>query len=189
LEMLRRIEKPVVMETHGGIGKLYASCYSTIRDGVVFERDPKKADFLAQQRPAWSVYRVDVDRALEAGAGAHLVISLLDLDPDGSPWVTAKAFFSSKRDFAPMMGIVANDGLRQALQLRRGWATTGLEDVTAKYGNDVLFRRYKEICRELLEEIVSRQRYRVSAWAAYYTGSGAGTMTHWAAVLQRDSNK
>lgn len=185
LVMLRKVDKPVVMETHGGIGKLYASCYSTIREGVVFERDPAKSNFLAQQRPTWAVYGSEVVKALRAGAGAHLEINLLDLDPYGETWTTVTAFFSSKRPFADRMAIVANDGLRQTLQMRGACHVKTMNSYVSKYGNDVMFKRYKEVCREMLAERVIRQGYHIAAWTAYYCGSGAGTMTHWAAILEK----
>jgi hypothetical protein len=186
LVMLRKIEKPVVMETHGGIGKLYASCYSTIRDGVVFERDPAKADFLAHQRPSWAVYRCDVVRALRAGAGAHLDINFLDLDPWGMIWPTLDAYFSSKRQFPGRLGIVVNDGLRQNLKMHGAWANKSMQGIVSKYGNDSMFKRYKEVCREMLADRVIRQGYVIEQWASYYAGSQKN-MTHWAAVLAKRS--
>jgi hypothetical protein len=187
LVMLRKVEKPVVvMETHGGIGKLYASCYSTIRDGVVFERDPAKADFLAHQRPSWAVYRCDVVRALRAGAGAHLEINLLDLDPYGQPWNVIDAYFSSKRSFPERMAVVVNDGLRQNLKMHGAWNNKSMQGIVSKYGNDSMFKRYKELCREMLADRVISQGYVVDQWASYYTGF-AGNMTHWAAILVKRS--
>lgn len=187
LQILRRIEKPVVMETHGGIGKLFASCYSTLPTGIVFERDPAKAEFLAHQRPTWAVYRCDVEKALSAGVGAHLEVNMLDLDPYGSPWETVDAFFSSKRPFAETMAIVVNDGLRQKLQLQGAWNVKAMSTVVSKYGNDGMFKRYKDVCREMLADRVIQQGYRIIAWTSYYCGAGAGTMTHWAAILKRET--
>jgi hypothetical protein len=185
LALLRMIPNPVVMETHGGIGKLFASCYSTLPTGVVFERDPMKADFLAQQRPTWAVYRADVVKSLQAGAGAHLEVNFLDLDPYGSPWDVVDAFFSSKRSFAEVMIIVVNDGMRQKLQLAGAWNVKAMRGVVSRYGNDSMFKRYKEVCREMLADRVIQQGYLVKKWTAYYTGAGAGNMTHWAAILDR----
>jgi len=185
LLMLSKVKNPVVMETHGGIGKLFSHCYSTIQDGIVFERDPQKADFLAQQRPTWSVYRCDAIKALQAGAGSHLCINFLDLDPWGSPWEVVDAFFTSARQFADSMVVVTNDGLRQKLQLAGAWSVGAMQASVEKFGNDQIFKRYKDICREMLAERVLRQGYRIKGWTAYYCGSGAGTLTHWAAVLER----
>jgi hypothetical protein len=184
LTMLGRIQNPIVMETHGGIGKLFASCYSTLPTGIVFERDEAKSNFLAQQRPTWAVYRCDVVKALQAGAGAHLAVNFLDLDPYGSPYETVDAFFSSARPFPETMAIVVNDGLRQNVQMRRAWASKTMQTMVAKYGNEMIFKRYKEICREMLAERVSRQGYSITSWAAYYCGQNSH-MTHWAAILTK----
>lgn len=188
LSVLRQIDKPVVMETHGGIGKLYASCYSSIQRGVVFERDPNKANFLARQRPSWAVYQCDVERALQAGVGAHLEVTFLDLDPYGSPWPAVSAFFSSGRPFASTMAIVVNDGLRQILRLNKGLKVGVLESVVGHYGNDAMYKRYKELCRELLADTIIQRGYRIKSWTAYYcgVGKGAGSVTHWAAILTRN---
>jgi len=186
LVMLQKIKQPVIMETHGGIGRLYASCYSTFRDGVVFERNPMKADFLASQRPTWAVYRADVIKALAAGAGSHLEVNFLDLDPYGEPWSVVDAFFSSRRSFPNIMAVVANDGLRQKLQLAGAWNVKSMHGVVSKYGNDSMFKRYKIVCKEMLASRVVQQGYRIISWTAYYCGAGAGTMTHWAALLSKE---
>jgi hypothetical protein len=82
------------------------------------------------------------------------------------------------------MAIVVNDGLRQNVQMRRSWASKTMQTMVAKYGNDMIFKRYKEICREMLAERVSRQGYSITAWAAYYCGQNSH-MTHWAAILTK----
>src|SRR5678815_1224206 len=70
-------QAPIVLETHGGIGAIYRRCYSMVPSGVVFEKDPRKAEILAGQRPTWAVYESDCEKAIAAGAGAHLLICLL----------------------------------------------------------------------------------------------------------------
>lgn len=186
LSMLQRIADPVIMETHGGIGKLFAYCYASRPRGVVFEKDPAKADFLATQRPTWSVYCSDVLPALRAGAGAHLPINFIDLDPYGSPWEVLDAFLTSSRVFPPIIALVVNDGLRQSAQIGGAWNVHALRSTVAKYGNHAVYRRYKEICREILTEKAQPLGYSISHWVAYYTGS-ANSMTHWAALLNRET--
>lgn len=184
LAALSQVPNPVVMETHGGFGKLFASCYSTLTKGVVFEKDSSKADYLAQQRPTWSVYRCDVLPALRAGVGSHLPVNFLDLDPYGEPWPVIDAFFKSDRALQSPMAVVVNDGLRQKLQLQGAWSTHSMQDAVARHGNSRIFKMYKEICREMLTEKVSPLGYTIRAWTAYYCGEKAN-MTHFAAVLHR----
>ncbi len=117
------IDQLTVMETHGGAGKLWAACYADIQTaGVVFEKDPKKAERLAMQRPSWAVYECDCEAALAEGVGSHVMVDLLDVDPWGSSWEAIGAFMTSKRPFADQMVVVVNDGLRQALSMGAAWS-------------------------------------------------------------------
>ena len=56
VKALLEIDDPVVMETHGGYGKLYGMCYSHLEQGVVFEKRPERSAKLAMQRPGLAVY-------------------------------------------------------------------------------------------------------------------------------------
>ena len=49
-------DAPVILETHGGYGEVWKKVYSNIKRGIVFEKNPKKAEALAKQRPSWAVY-------------------------------------------------------------------------------------------------------------------------------------
>lgn len=109
--------EPVIMETHGGIGDVWASVYQHVWQGVVFEKDSVKASKLARQRPTWAVYEADCVKALALGAGGYLTVNLLDVDPYGDPWPALTAFFGSVRPFAPRMVVVVNDGMRQPVAI------------------------------------------------------------------------
>src|SRR4051812_3936723 len=119
---LMMVEHPVVMETHGGAGLIFSRCYRSVKEGIVFERDPDKAAILAHQRPTWAVYECLCENAIAEGAGAHLEVNFLDLDPYGEPWPALDAFFGSDRPFPPRLAIVVNDGLRQKLKMNGGWS-------------------------------------------------------------------
>lgn len=174
---------PVVLECYGGEGLIYDSCYVGVSDGAVIEKDPEKAAILAQQRSAWAVYEADTVKALEAGVGGHLPVSLLDVDPYGDSHPATKAFFASTRPFPEKLVIVVNDGLRQKLHLGNGWDTTSLHGMVEKYGNNI-YPMYLQICREILEETVTPIGYRIEKWAGYYCGK-FNDMTHFAALLRR----
>lgn len=175
---------PVVMETHGGFGKIFQRCYRHLPQGIVFESDETKSAALAGQRPTWAVYECACEPALAAGVGSHLEVNFLDLDPYGEPWEAVTNYFGSKRPFASRMIVVVNDGLRQKLRMQGGWVVKSMQHIVRKEGNGWLYKNYLEISRDLLAEKAARQGYKLSLWNGYYTGAGQ-SMTHYAAVLDR----
>ena len=181
--VLRDAADPVVMETHGGAGKLYRACYSHVAQGVVFETDAEKTELLARQRPTWAVYEAKSETALAAGVGAHLEINVLDLDPYGEPWPVLEAFFTSERPRAPRLWVVVNDGLRQKVRISGGWNVRSLEKAVARFGNN-LDRMYLDVCRWLLAEHAKAAGYALRRFQGYYCGHG-DQMTHYAAMLEQ----
>lgn len=183
--MLRQMQdQPVILETHGGAGRLWAECYTLVKQGIVFEKDEEKAAYLARQRPAWAVYEGDCVKALAAGAGAHLLVNVLDLDPYGEPWPALSAFFESERPRAERLWVVVNDGLLAGIRSGRAWAIDSLSGVVQRYGND-LKDRYLDVCKELLIEKAAPAGYFLSRFAGYYCGH-AKQMTHYLALLIRE---
>lgn len=182
--LLKLVDAPVVMETHGGYGAIWGQCYSDIANGIVFEKNANKTQVLAVQRPTWAVYECECEGALLAGVGAHLPVNFLDCDPYGEPWPVVDAFFGSDRPFPPTLAIVVNDGLRQKLKMNGGWNVASLEQKVSEYGNSALYRNYLAICKELLQEKASQQGYKLTRWAGYYCGHG-DQMTHYAALFIR----
>lgn len=191
--LLKLIDNPVVMETHGGYGAIWNQCYSHLAHGVVFEKDPDKTSVLAVQRPSWAVYECDCVTAIAAGVGAHLPVNFLDIDPYGEPWPTIDAFFQSERPFPPTLGIVVNDGLRGKLQVSGGWDVGSMQEVVQKYGNKYLYSNYLDVCQELLKEKAGQRGYTLTRWAGYFCGNagskksaiGTGRMTHYAGMFTR----
>lgn len=181
--LLREIDQPVVMETHGGIGALYRACYSHIKCGVVFEKSPDKTAVLAGQRPTWAVYEADAEKAIAAGAGAHLMVSFLDLDPYGEPWPTIAAFFSSERPRAARLAIAVNDGLRQKLRMGGAWSVESMQPIVSVFGND-LHECYLDVCRYLVRKHAEAAGYQLRRFYGYYCGHN-GDMTHYAAILEQ----
>jgi len=181
--VLAEIDRPVVMETHGGIGAIYRACYSGVKQGIVFETNERKADILAGQRPSWSVYQSDSTKALAVGAGAHLEVNVLDLDPYGEPWPTIAAFFGTDRPRANRLWVVVNDGLRQKVGMGGAGKVGSLQKMVQRYGNN-LHDIYLDICRELLAEHAKAAGYALRRFRGYYTGH-AQQMTHYAALLEQ----
>lgn len=181
--LLREIDQPIVMETHGGIGALYRACYSHIKSGVVFEKAPDKTVVLAGQRPTWAVYEGDAEKAIAAGAGAHLTVNFLDLDPYGECWPTLQAFFSSDRPRTQRLALAVNDGLRQKLRMGGAWSTESMQPVVSVFGNN-LNGCYLDVCRYLVRKHAEAAGYQLRRFAGYYCGTGS-QMTHFAAILEQ----
>ena len=182
-EMLKHLEEtPVIMETHGGLGKLYMACYRHIENGVVFERKPDKSAVLGQQRPTWAVYEGDAVAAISQGAGSHLTVNVLDIDPYGEPWPTIDAFLTSDRQRAASLFVVVNDGVRQGLAISGGWSVESMADAVVEFGNS-LHRNYLDVCRWMMERKAGQAGYGLTRWAGYYCGHGKN-MTHYLAKLE-----
>ncbi len=186
VKALRELAEPVVMETHGGYGKLFGLCYSHLRQGIVFEKRPEKSAKLARQRPGWAVYEADCEAAIRAGVGAHLPVNFLDLDPYGEPWPVMDAFFESDRPHPGRLVLVVNDGLRQKLRMNGGWSCGSLQGIVDRIGNGALHEKYLEVCRDLVKEKAAKAHYALRRWTAYHCGAQQ-MMTHYAAVLERTS--
>lgn len=182
--LLREIDKPVVMETHGGYGGVWAKCYYGILDGVVMEKDSQKADSLSRQRPTWAVYECDCISALSDGVGSHLTVNFLDVGPYGDPWPVIDAFLKSDRNLPATLAIAVNDGLRQKLKMNGGWDVKSMADAVSTYGSSNTYKRYLEICQDMMKEKTSHLGYKMTRWAGYYCGH-LDQMTHYAAVLVR----
>lgn len=185
-QALREIEHPVILETHGGWGKLFAQCYSTVPAGVVFEKDDAKVARLAEQRPTWAVYQADCEAALAGGVGSHLPVNFVDLDPYGEPWPVLDAFFAGCRPSVPRLVLVVNDGLRQKLKMNAGWNVRSLAGIVERVGNAAIYRDYLAICRDLVKAKAAKAGYRLSRWTGYHCGT-MQMMTHYAAMLERQA--
>ncbi len=176
------IQNPVIMETHGGYGDVYQALYHEIENGVVFEKDANRTTHLAHQRPSWAVYEADCVTTIGLGAGSHLCVNLLDIDPYGDPHPTIKAFFNSQRPFAQKMVMVVNDGLRHVVRGGKAWDVGTLQPVVQQWGND-LWNHYLEACEWLVREAAAVAGYEVTFFEGYYTGIEL-KMTHYLVKLE-----
>lgn len=183
-KLLRLVDAPVVCETHGGYGVIWEQVYRAVPQGVVFEKDERKAEFLAEQRPTWAVYEADCEAALRAGAGAHLSVNFLDCDPYGEPWPVLDAFFTSERPWPETLAIAVQDGLRLRLGITGAWSTGSMTEAVARYGNSGVFDNYLAVCQEKLTQIAGQRGYKLTRWAGYYCGN-ANKMTHYGALFTR----
>ena len=180
---IREVDRPVILETHGGAGKLWRAVYAHIVTGVVFEKDQRKAHLLAGQRPSWAVYQGDCIAALEDGAASWLPANLIDIDPYGDPWPVVQAFFASERERPARIVIVVNDGLRQKVKMNGAWSTKSLHQAVERFGNN-MHDRYLDVCAWLMQQEARQAKYAVTRFEGYYCGH-AKQMTHYLAVLDK----
>jgi hypothetical protein len=150
--------------------------------GVVIEKKPECAEFLARQRPTWAVYEADCVSALRAGVGSHLRVNFVDVDPYGESWPTLDALFESEREWPPVLALAVNDGLRQILKMTGGWNVKSMQALVVRHGNEYLENHYLDACRELVQEKAALVGYTLRRWAGYYCGQ-FDNMTHYGAVL------
>ena len=182
LRMLKQVNNPIVLETHGGYGKLYEACYAHILAGVVIEKDTAKSTFLAEQREMWAVYQADCITALREGIGKQWSVNFVDIDPYGDPWHVVDAFLFSERPHPDKLVIVVNDGLRQKVKMGGAWAVSSLTQAVAQFGNAAIYNRYLQVCRWLMNEKATQAGYALDSFVGYYCGH-LDQMTHYGAVL------
>ena len=185
LHVVKSLRPAMILETHGGLGKLYQSCYEWLgAGGVVFETDARKSPVLARQRPTWRVYETAADVAIANGVVADVPFDLVDLDPYGDPWSTLIPFFERHRVWPETLGVVVNDGnCTGKVRLSGGWDQESIAPMARKWGRD-LFEYYIDACAWYLQELAGPVGYTVTNWAGYKTGYNAN-MAHYAAILTR----
>ena len=182
--MIQKVENPVILETHGGRGKLFRRCYSAIDIGIVFEKDAMKAEVLVRQRPNWAVYESDCVWALKNGVGSHLEINFIDCDPYGQAWQVLQAFFESDRPRADRVVLVVHDGIRNNLRWFGGHDYPFFESIIEKMGNIDLYRNYIRACEDMLTEIVDTAGYDVESFGGFYSKKDKN-QTHFFAELTK----
>ena len=185
LALQRLLDAPVILETHGGEGALFRQCYMDVKQGVVIEKDPRKTEILAEQRPTWAVYEGDSAELIQAGVGGHLPINFLDCDPYGAAFDVLEAFFSSDRPFPNRFMVVVHDGLQGRLRRFGGWDQPCLQPFIQQLGEAGLKKKYLAICRTLLRERAALANYEIE----HFRGTTAERHTHYfAELVQADSN-
>lgn len=174
---------PVILESHGGMGRIFTEVYEPAKclRGVVIEKNPAKVDILARQRPTWSVYEGDCEKALAGGAGSHLRFNYIDLDPYGSPFDVMEAVFTPERPLADEIQLVVNDGLRQMVKRGGAHRVDCLQGIVREFGND-LYPVYLQVAKEKVKRITSKLGYELSHWFGYHV---TADMTHYWATLTR----
>lgn len=182
-ELLDELVAPLVLETHGGWGRVYERVWYRAAGGLVIERDESKAEHLARNRRGWAVYQADCEKALAAGLGAGRSFDIVDLDPYGATLPALVGLFKRERRFPDRWHIVANDGARLKARLGGAWHVHTLRSAVPRFGND-LAPRYLEVLRFAIGELARPAGFDVVYWRGYYCGHG-DQMTHYRAKLER----
>ena len=169
-QMLSKLDAPpVILETHGGKGDLYRRCYADVQTGLVFETDPSKAEKLVYQRPNWAVYETDCVWGLENGVGSHLAVNFIDADPYGQAWYVLQAFFDSERPRAEQVILVVHDGVRGSLGRYGSLNMPIFAPIVEQIGELNLYRKYLEVCEQLLDDMVSAAGYAVAGFGGFHS--------------------
>ncbi len=177
---------PIVLETHGGFGRIFERTWFKASTGVVMEKVEEKAEALAVQRPTWRVYQADSLKLIQAGIARDLAFDIVDLDPYGSPVEYLDALAASDRIWPDRWQLVVNDGLRKRLRLGVAWSTPRMRPYVLRHGNN-LYPVYLKLAREIVEEFAEKIGFEVVGWHCYATGE-LGDMTHyWAKLARRQS--
>ena len=172
---------PIVLETHGGWGRIFDRTWFKAGGGLVMEKLEPKADALAFQRPTWRVYQCDSLKALQAGAARDMRFDIVDLDPYGSPMDYLDALATTDRQWPDRWHLVVNDGMRQFVKRGHAWKADCLRRVVQRWGND-LYPVYLEVAQSLVEEFAERIGFRVAGWHGYYCSPD---VTHYWAAMER----
>lgn len=174
---------PLVLETHGGFGRIFERTWFKAAGGLVMEKVEEKAEALARQRQTWRVYQGDSLKLIQAGVARDMRFDIVDLDPYGSPVEYLDALASSGREWPDRWQLVVNDGLRKRLRLGVAWSTPRMRAYVLRHGNN-LYPVYLTLAREIVEEFAASIGFAVVGWHCYATGEW-GEMTHYWAKLER----
>lgn len=179
--LLKPVTDPlVVLETNGGTGHLYPKLYARAEFGCVIEKDRRKAEFLARQRPTWAVYQGDNVSLLANGLLADVPFNVIDVDPWGMPFDTLEALFIHPRRFADRVAVAVMDGGRIKVQLGGAWQVGVFQEAVIHFGNN-LYPIYLDVCAWWIERQAAQAGYRLSRFEGFYDDK----MTLYAFTLAR----
>lgn len=98
-----------VFDMFAGDGLMYRSCWSSAGRGATCDLEESCCAVAAKERPAWTVLKVNVERALRFGLWKDRAFSIIDIDCYGSPWKFFAAMFARRRELADPCTIVLTD--------------------------------------------------------------------------------
>lgn len=173
---------PVVLETHGGFGRIYERTWFKAFRGVVIEKDDRKVEHLCRQRPRWAVYQGNSELVLEHGLARTTAFDVIDLDPYGQPFGVLAALSLPGRVFPDTWHLVVNDGGRQAAKRGQSWTIPGMTVAVAKFGRDGVYVNYLEAVKLIVDNFAAKIGFEVSHWEGRCVSAD---IAHYWAVLTR----
>lgn len=176
---------PVILETHGGFGRIYERTWWHASSGVVIEKDDKKAQHLCRQRPKWAVYQGDSEAAIDVGLCRNIQFDIIDLDPWGSTIPLLSALSKPGRQFPDRWHLVANDGGWLNAGLGGAWSMKGLEKFVGRDGNHFTQERYREVLKEIVGEFSDKIGFEVAFWFIHRPENTYRLMHYWATLVRR----
>ncbi len=185
-ELRRRIikaERPrMILETHGGFGRIYDACYRGMR-GAVCEIKKDAAGVLAMQRPEWAVYCGESEKIIRSGLMTCFPFDFIDLDPYGEPFTILEAIVAG--GLGERVRVVVNDGLRNKIKVGGAWNCGVMKEIVADFGNQ-LNAKYLAAAQEKTRRILDRGGFKMSGFKGYHCGH-ANDMTHYTFTAERKS--
>lgn len=182
--LLEELKKPpTILDAYGGRGLLYRACYDgLVSSGCVIDKDARKVELLARQRPDWVVVQGNSEALIDAGLMADVQFDVLDADAWGSPLRVVRGFLNGERRYADIFWVVATDGIR--LKLRAGGKINLLEDMILDHSWEYVRKHYDSVLYESLQRDAAAIGFTPTFWRFYYTGH-AKNMAHWAVCFER----
>ena len=157
LEAVKSFADPAVIETHAGLGVLFAKCYQSMRSGLAFDLDKEKAMRLTLQRPYWRVYCGDSRKALAAGFDDGHRYNVLDVDAFGDPWPHVRALLAGPLPKDECM-LVVTDGLKSSCRIGNAWRVETLKPYVRKMGVR-LYQSFDELHKEIARDYCGAAGY------------------------------
>lgn len=179
--VLKKIQRPVVLEVYGGAGVVGDYVYREVSRGVVLERCPTQTDLLARKRPQWSVCEGDSLTLLRAGIGDHLPVNLVDIDAYGLPWDSLDAFFSGWKRWGDPLWLVVTDGSVLRAKMANGPQDECFRELRQRFGG-MVHQDYPQKAGWFLTKKAADVGYSVSGFRAVTCGYSQ-QMTLWSACL------
>lgn len=145
--VLKMTPEPVVLETHGGVGEMRRQVW---RDapGLMVEKDPNKAQVLAERFPHQTVLCGNSLHLLEADPVWPVPFTIVDIDAYGDPYPAIDHAFACAHLGA--FALVVTDGLIGAAKLGTAWSKSTLRPWVQVHGSGNAYKRWPDVVRFLI---------------------------------------
>jgi len=142
-----------VFDMFAGDGEMFRRCWRTAGRGVTCDLEDSCVNLAAQERPTWTVLKVNVERALRAALWKDRAFSIIDIDCYGSPWRFLANLFIYRRPLTDPCWLVLTDNYMSNRNLSH-------EDLTLCFRKPGSVDQYLRDVDKLLEKLVVPQGWR-----------------------------